>query len=72
MIVTVTLNVARVTLMVCFAPWAAPLSGIVKAAKISWFHLVTWYKQVCLFKNDFERLEVLLKQRYPNASKRTE
>lgn len=34
--------------------------------------LTTWYKQVCLFINDFERLEVLLKQRYPNASKRTD
>jgi HEPN domain-containing protein len=30
------------------------------------FDLVTWYKQVILFGNDYGRLEPLLKQQYPN------
>ena len=34
--------------------------------------LVIWYKQLCLFVKDFERLEPLLKERYPQGSKKTE
>ncbi len=34
--------------------------------------LVTWYKQLCLFVKDFDRLEPLLKQRYSQGSKKSE